>query len=114
MIKSFLTLIFYFRTFMCLVSDSEALTVLASCGICLNLLATFIISVFVFIWFIIGCVWVFRIRSEVQFKDPKNQTTYCQPVLYKATFVLLILTIVWAVLQCCVSCFRGCCKSEKK
>ncbi|CAF0917962.1 unnamed protein product [Adineta ricciae] len=95
-------------TFMCFISDSTALTIFASCGICLNIFVTVLISVFVFIWFILGCVWVFSVHSTVQFNDI-NKPNYCQPVLYKWTFALLIITIVWAFLQCCLSCFRQCC-----
>lgn len=93
---------------MCFISDSTALTIIASCGICLNVMATILISIFVFIWFIIGCVWVFSIRHEVQYDNPK-QLNYCQPVLYKGTFALLVITIVWFFIQCCLSCFRSCC-----
>ncbi|UJR25537.1 hypothetical protein I4U23_006883 [Adineta vaga] len=100
--------IFLALTFMCFISDSTALTLLASCGVCLNILATLIISVFVFIWFILGCVWVFSVHKIVQF-DHSLEPNYCQPVLYKWTFALLIITIVWAFLQCCLSCFRQCC-----
>jgi len=99
-------------TFMCFISDSTALTLLASCGVCLNVLATIIISIFVFIWFILGCVWVFSVRNQVQY-DPK-QPNYCHPVLYKGTYALLIITIVWAVLQCCLSCFRQCCTGRNE
>ncbi|CAF0814210.1 unnamed protein product [Rotaria sordida] len=94
-------------TFKCFLSDSAVVTVLASCGICLNLIATFLISIFVFIWFILGCVWVFSVRSQVQFKD-SIKPGYCQPVLYKSTFALLIITIIWACIQCCLSCYRTC------
>ncbi|CAF2346690.1 unnamed protein product [Rotaria sp. Silwood2] len=95
-------------TFMCFVSDSTTLNVLASCSLCLSVLATIIISIFLFIWFIIGCVWVFGIHDEVQFDD-RWKSNYCEPVLYKAAFALLIITIIWSVLQCCFSCFRQCC-----
>ncbi len=93
---------------MCFIVDSTALTLLASCGICLNVFATVLISIFVFIWFICGCVWVFSIQDQVKF-EPEFKSDYCQPVLYKATYILLIITIVWAAIQCCVSCFRSCC-----
>ncbi|CAF0849412.1 unnamed protein product [Rotaria sp. Silwood1] len=93
-------------TFKCFISDSTTLTILASCGICLNVLATFLISIFVFIWFILGCVWVFSIRDRVEFEDQPKSTNYCHPVLYKSTFALLIITIVWACIQCCLSCYR--------
>ncbi|CAF3357879.1 unnamed protein product [Rotaria sp. Silwood1] len=98
-------------TFMCFVSDSTALNVLASCSLCISILATIIISIFLFIWFILGCVWVFSIRNEVQF-DNRLKSNYCEPVLYKATFALLIITIIWSSLQCCFSCFRQCCTGQ--
>ncbi|CAF0733554.1 unnamed protein product [Adineta steineri] len=100
--------IFLAVTFMCFIPDSTALTLVASCGVCLNVFATLVVSIFVFIWFILGCIWVFSIRKEVQFIIPLTPN-YCNPVLYKWTFALLILTIVWAFLQCCISCIRQCC-----
>jgi hypothetical protein len=64
----------------------------ASCGICLNVLVTIMISIFVFVWFILGCVWVFGVSSKVQYDI--SQPNYCQPVLYKSTYALLIITII--------------------
>ncbi|CAF3098939.1 unnamed protein product [Rotaria socialis] len=104
--------IFLAITFKCLIADSTAMNIVGSCGVCLNVLATVLISIFLFIWFIFGCVWVFNIRSEVQFKD-KSSGNYCNAVLYEATFVLLIISIIWAFLQCCFSCFRQCCSTGR-
>jgi hypothetical protein len=67
-----------------------------------------IISLFLFIWFICGCVWVFSVADEVQFKLPVKDN-YCNPILYKWTFALLIVTFMWAFIQCCITCFRSCC-----
>ncbi|CAF3425545.1 unnamed protein product [Rotaria socialis] len=94
-------------TFICFVPGSTALTVLANCCVSFNVLAAFIISIFLFIWFIFGCAWVFSLRNKVQFQD-LLKPNYCQPVLYKATFILLIITIIFACIQCCISCFRQC------
>ncbi|CAF5175870.1 unnamed protein product [Rotaria magnacalcarata] len=104
--------IFLAITFKCLVADSTAMNIVGICGVCLNVLATVLISVFLFIWFIFGCVWVFKIRSEVEFKD-KSSGKYCNAILYDATFALLIISIIWAFLQCCFSCFRQCCSTGR-
>jgi hypothetical protein len=96
---------------MCFIPESTTLTVLASFGIAANILATILLSIFVFIWFILGCVWVFSIHDQVQFKDP-SKGNYCESVLYKWTFAILIITIIWAVFQCCLSCFRSCCVGQ--
>lgn len=97
-----------FRTFLCFIPESTSLTVFASFAVGLNLLATLLITIFVFIWFLLGCIWVFGAHQFVQFENPLT-SNYCQPVLYKCSFALLILTIFWAFLQCCLSCFRLCC-----
>ncbi len=89
------------------------MNVLAGCGICLNVTVTVLLSIFSFVWFIIGCVWVFSVTNEVQFTQPSGKD-YCQPVLYKGAFALLILTIIWACIQCCISCFRQCCTGTSK
>jgi hypothetical protein len=99
---------FFFSTFRCLFSDSGELSLLASCGICCNLLVTFIVVIFCFVWFIVGCVWVFTIANDVQFQFPLK-SNYCQPVLYKSAYALLIITFTLFFIQCCVSCCRLCC-----
>ncbi|CAF1343612.1 unnamed protein product [Adineta steineri] len=98
-------------TYVCFIPDSASLTLMASCGVCLNVIATIIISIIVFIWFILGCIWVFSNASRVQFHDPLKNT-YCDPFLYKSTFILLIITIIWALIQGCISCCRACWTSE--
>jgi hypothetical protein len=98
----------FFRTFLCFISDSAVLTLLASCGICFNIVISIILGLFLLIWFIIGCVWVFSKTGVVQF-DATSSSNYCNPVLYKWTFALIIVTFIWAFIQCCISCFRACC-----
>ncbi|CAF0860634.1 unnamed protein product [Rotaria sordida] len=94
--------------FMCFISDSTALHIIATCSLCLTIVSTIILSAFLFIWFIFGCIWVFSIRDKVEFHDRLNPN-YCEPVLYKSAFALLVIMIIWSILQCCFSCFRQCC-----
>jgi len=92
-------------TFILFLPNSTVLSVVASCGICCNLIATFILSLFVFVWFIIGCVWIFGVKKRVQY-DHHFLETYCQPVLYNVAFWLLIVTFIMFFISCCMSCFR--------
>jgi hypothetical protein len=91
-----------------LVSDSAELAILGMCGACFSFLLTICLGIFMFVWFILGCVWVFSVHNRVQYNDIL-QPQYCNPVLYKTAFVLLIVTIVWSVIYCCMPCFRLCC-----
>ena len=96
---------------MCFIPQSTPLTVFATFAVGLNLFITLLLTIFVFIWFIVGCVWIFGVHRRVQFDD-QSKGNYCQPVLYKWSFAILILTIFLAVFQCCLSCFRKCCVGQ--
>ncbi|CAF0931646.1 unnamed protein product [Rotaria sordida] len=45
-------------------------------------------------WMIVGCVWVFPKKSSVQFTDSTALSTYCDPLLYNFSFIILILQLV--------------------
>jgi hypothetical protein len=46
-------------------------------------------------WLVAGSVWIFGAKSNgVQGSDPTATTTYCQSDLYRAAFVLIIVTYV--------------------
>jgi hypothetical protein len=92
---------------MCLVSDSAGLAILGMCGACLSFIVTTLLAIFMFIWYILGCVWVFGVHNRVQYDDIL-QPEYCHPVLYKTAFALLIIITVWFVIYCCTSCIRTC------
>jgi hypothetical protein len=61
--------------------------------------------IFLFIWFIIGCIWIYRSWNKVQYIDP-NQNNYCHPVLYRFTFSFLLLALLLQILSCCQSCWK--------
>lgn len=75
------------------------------------LLVIGLLAIFAFIWFVFGCVWILGAHKHVQFIDP-TKANYCLPAFYKSSFSLLIITFVWAGIQCCVTCFRQCCVGE--
>ncbi|CAF0966019.1 unnamed protein product [Didymodactylos carnosus] len=93
-------------TFLCFLNNSVVMSIIASCGICMNLMATTVLSIFIFIWFIIGCVWIFSVRSKVDFYD-KNSKYYCQRTLYLFAFWLLIATFIMMGISCCINCFKS-------
>jgi len=62
----------------------------------------FLLTIFIFVWFIAGCVWVFGAWSEVQYKHP-NQPGYCHRTLYRFAFWLLIISILYSLFTCCRS-----------
>jgi hypothetical protein len=71
------------------------------CVVCLHAILLF----FLFVWFIAGCIWIFRVWNNVQYVDP-NQGDYCHPVLYRFAFWLLILALIFKILSCCQSCWK--------
>ncbi|CAF1439067.1 unnamed protein product [Rotaria sordida] len=65
--------------------------------------------IFSFIWLIIGSVWIFRVNKWVthEYDIINNFYTYnyCHPVLYRFTFVYLILAYIFMVITCAYQCF---------
>jgi len=51
-------------TFLCFLTNSTALSIIASCGICFNAFLSSLLSIFLFIWFIIGCIWIFGAKKK--------------------------------------------------
>jgi len=60
----------------------------------LNLIFQGLFAVWFPAWFIAGNVWVFRNRNRHQSADPTNSSTYYHEELYRAAFVLIIMTYV--------------------
>jgi hypothetical protein len=59
-----------------------------------------IVQLFSFIWIIVGSVWTFSVKSKVQYNNPYWRN-FCQPLLYKFTFVYLIIAFILLALQIC-------------
>ena len=75
-----------------------------------------LITIFLFVWIIVGSVWVFRHyatwRTEEMCRDPNinpKPDCYCHPVPYLFSFVTLIViySISGLFCLCCCCCF--CC-----
>lgn len=60
---------------------------------------------FLFIWFILGCYWVFRSRNIIQHTD-HTKDNYCHATLYKFAFWLLIISIFFKLFACFQSCWK--------
>lgn len=73
-----------------------------ACSFCV----TFFLLIFLFIWFILGCIWVFGVWGAVQYRQP-NLTTYCHPTLYRFAFALLLISLIVKILNCVFSSARG-------
>jgi len=67
-------------------------------------------TIFLIIWTIIGSVWTFSVYYWITYYyDAQNNFypyNYCQPELYRFTFIYLIFSYVFAFLQCCYYCFN--------
>jgi hypothetical protein len=70
----------------------------------------YIILIFSIVWLIIGSVWTFRVYNRVihEYDTVDNVPTfYCHPVLYKFTFIYLIVSSVLVVLKCFFKCLSS-------
>jgi hypothetical protein len=70
----------------------------------------YIILIFLLIWLIIGSVWTFRVNDRVihEYDTVYNfDMFYCHPVLYKFTFIYLIISYVLIPIQCCFLCLNS-------
>ncbi|UJR18074.1 hypothetical protein I4U23_004974 [Adineta vaga] len=86
------------RVFCCYKSRDTARcegTTLWTCSGAIPLLLLF------FAWFIVGCVWVFNVRGQVQFDNP-DQPDYCHKSLYNFAYCLLIAQYNVIFLICCI------------
>ena len=64
-----------------------------------------LINIFLFIWLICGALWTFGVYNRVNY-DPKDRLNYCHRRLYLFTIILLILSFVQAIGQCCCGGLR--------
>ncbi|UJR26015.1 hypothetical protein I4U23_007361 [Adineta vaga] len=77
-----------------------------SCGLCGMFLVLICFLVFLCGWFITGCIWVFRVWTEVQYTYA-YRTDYCNPILYRFAYGLLLTSIVSYVFACVIACRQG-------
>ncbi|UJR23364.1 hypothetical protein I4U23_026374 [Adineta vaga] len=61
-----------------------------------------VLSIFLFIWFFFGNVWIFNVRYRVRTDKPNDINSYCHPTLYWFAFYILIFTYVYALFTYCV------------
>lgn len=76
--------------------------VVATCGLCGISVVVIFLTIFLLGWFIAGCVWVFGAWNRVQYDDPDG-TNYCHPTVYRVTFWLLLLSLIYQLYTCCRS-----------
>lgn len=66
-----------------------------TCSLCVSLF----LYVFLFIWFILGCIWVFGVWGAVQYRNSR-QDTYCHPTLYRFAFIVLLISLIVKIVGC--------------
>ncbi|KAG8199876.1 hypothetical protein JTE90_015867 [Oedothorax gibbosus] len=76
-----------------------------------------VISIFLTIWFVLGCIWVYGVK-EVEFKET-YKLEYCNKTLYyfafwvmNISFIVLSLLIVLSL--CCILCIVSSPRDEEK
>lgn len=66
-----------------------------------------LLVIFSLIWLIVGSVWVFRVHNRVIHEYDRIHHyylyTYCNPLLYRFTFVYIIISYMALAFQCCCS-----------
>ena len=96
---------FAFRICSLLAPDPAELNLMLSCVIFLNILVVTVLSIFLFVWLIVGCVWVFSVYGSVDYYNTKK-SNYCDVVLYRTAFALIIVSLIWASIQFLLICVR--------
>lgn len=76
-----------------------------------TLLACFInlLSIFLFVWFIIGNVWVYSIVQTVQYDEIYYPKQYCDKLCYMFSFWYITATWILIGLSCVCCCATLCC-----
>ncbi|CAF2424773.1 unnamed protein product [Rotaria sp. Silwood2] len=97
----------------CIKRNSIAVTFAMSCLVILIMLFIGLMSVFLFAWFIVGNVWIFGAKKDVQYDYPSSTSNYCHRTLYEFAFAILIITYVMPVVCCIGSCIRSCFQIQK-
>ncbi|CAF1026292.1 unnamed protein product [Adineta ricciae] len=105
-----LTMVIVIAFVCCIKQDSIAGSCISGCVIGAVVFFIFIMSFFLFGWFIAGNVWVFGAKTTVNF-EKENSPYYCHKTLYEFAFWIIIVTYILMVVSCCVSCCRACFQS---
>ncbi|CAF0776464.1 unnamed protein product [Adineta ricciae] len=78
--------------------------------VAITLLAVFLVEIcfvlFLCAWSIVGSVWILKVWNKVQYEFP-FATDYCDPILYRFAYGLLLASIVTYVFACVLSCRQG-------
>ncbi|UJR37447.1 hypothetical protein I4U23_030150 [Adineta vaga] len=64
-----------------------------------------ILQLFLFIWLIIGTMWVFRNFNQVEYNSLTNPSNYCQPGLYQYSVITIVLQYITPLISCCCKNF---------
>ncbi|CAF0770754.1 unnamed protein product [Rotaria sordida] len=104
----FLVLVIIAGFIWCVQRNSIAATCTVMCLIFLIASFMILMSLFLFAWFIVGNVWIFGAKKNVQYDS--SMDNYCHRTLYEFAFAILIITYVLPVVGCIVQCIRGCCQ----
>ncbi|CAF0807845.1 unnamed protein product [Adineta steineri] len=105
-----LTIIIVVAFICCIKQDSIAGSCFNGCVIGIVLFIIFLMSFFLFAWFIAGNVWVFGAKDKVTY-DNVQSPNYCHQTLYQFAFWIIIITYILMIVSCCASCCRACFQS---
>ncbi|CAF0860614.1 unnamed protein product [Rotaria sordida] len=94
----------------CVKQDTIAGSCITTCIIAMLIIIIFLMSLFLFVWFIVGNVWIFGAQNIVDFRNEQS-SNYCHSTLYNFAFWILIITYIMTVVCCCLSCCCACSKS---
>ncbi|CAF1265383.1 unnamed protein product [Didymodactylos carnosus] len=86
--------------------QTAASGIMAICSLCTVCLASVLLSLFLFAWFIAGNVWVFRARPNLNTSDIYSPN-YCHPTLYQFAFGIIIVSYIGCAISCCTCCCKA-------
>ena len=82
-----------------------AMIVAAACSACVFLVFILFMTLFLFGWFIPGCVWDFSAWNQVLYTN-EEESNYCDPVLYRFSYWLLFVSILTQLFLSVRGCFQ--------
>ncbi|CAF1012596.1 unnamed protein product [Adineta steineri] len=68
---------------------------------------TCVLNIFMIVWFIFGCIWIFSVWNDVEYY-PRNHPEFCQALVYRFAYILLLVPIVLILFACCCPLCIGC------
>ncbi|UJR11364.1 hypothetical protein I4U23_015545 [Adineta vaga] len=69
-------------------------------GVSVITIITCFLNIFLIVWFIFGCIWIFGAWSHVRYDYP-DHPQFCSALVYRFAYILILIPIVFLFVCCC-------------